>query len=225
VTGRQWGPAFSNASSDDGDRLRAVQETLAALELAKLVPVQVLVLHLGLPDTLAIGRRQNSRDAVLRSIGAIADAAAPLGVQVALENIPAALSTPESIAALVDEVDRPNVGACLDMGHAHLMGGVPDAVETFADVLVAAHVHDNHGTRDDHLPPYEGTIGWPATCMALRKIGYSGVLMLEIAPDAGDTAGMLARIDRARARLAAEFADDGNGHDRAGDGPVTTERV
>ena len=32
------------------------------------------------------------------------------------------------------------------------------------DLLVTAHIHDNHGEKDEHLPPYEGT----------HRIGTSG---------------------------------------------------
>lgn len=211
VAGRQWGSAFTNASAHDADRQRAVDETLLALEIATLVPVQVLVLHVGLPDSMATGHRANDRDAACRSIEAIAAAAATHGVRVALENIPAALSTPESIASIIEDLGLPNVGACLDAGHAHLMAGVPDAIEVFGDMLVATHIHDNHGTRDDHLPPYEGSIAWPTACGALQKVGYGGVLMLEVAPAGGGTAGTLDRIGRARARLLSELSADWSG--------------
>lgn len=204
--GGRWGAAFSNASGRQDVRQRAVHEALAALELARLVPVHALVLHLGLPDSLASGTDENGREAARRSIQEIAAAAAEGGVRVALENIPSALATPESIVAIIeDELEIPDLGACLDFGHANLMGGVMDAIETFADVLIATHVHDNHGTRDEHLPPFEGTIAWPEAVMALRKIGYDGLLMVEVAPNGAPTAEVLARARRACARLEAEL--------------------
>jgi sugar phosphate isomerase/epimerase len=40
-------------------------------------------------------------------------------------------------------------------------------LETLRDLFVTTHIHDNHGERDEHLLPYEGTIDWNATLAAL----------------------------------------------------------
>ncbi len=204
--GGRWGAAYSNASGREDVRRQAVHETLAALQLAHLVPVHALVLHLGLPDSLAAGGDGNSREAARRSVQEIVAAAAARDVRVALENIPSALATPESIVSLIGhELEIPGLGACLDFGHANLMGGVADAVEAFAEVLTTTHLHDNHGARDEHLPPFEGTIAWPEAMMALRKIGYDGLLMVEVAPNGAPAAEVLARARRACERLEAEL--------------------
>ncbi len=34
--------------------------------------------------------------------------------------------------------------------------------------MVTAHIHDNHGLKDEHLPPYDGTIEWKAALAACR---------------------------------------------------------
>ena len=199
-TGRWVGP-FNNASTRPLMRERAVRETLAALGLAARVPVSVLVLHVGLPDSLTAADGENSRDAARRSVETIAEAAGKLGVRVALEVIPNALSTPASLVSLVeDDLDVPNVGICLDFGHAHMMGDLVEAIDTVSELLVAAHVHDNHGSRDEHLAPGDGTIDWPAALIALQKVGYEGTLMLELA-GSGAPDDTLARARDARARL------------------------
>lgn len=200
-----WGTPFSNASPDRAVRERAVDETKRALALATRTPVQVLVVHLGLPDSLLPTPSGNSRDALRRSLMEIAEAADAVGVRVALENIPAAMSTPESIVALLDdELELPALGACLDFGHAHLMGGVMDAIETMGDVLIATHVHDNHGASDEHLAPFDGTIDWLAALTGLQKVGYDGVLMLEVAARGGPAPAMLERARQARMRFEAD---------------------
>ena len=199
-TGRWVGP-FNNASSQPLMRERAVRETLTALGLAARVPVSVLVVHAGLPDSLVTTEAENSRESARRSVETIAEAAGKLGVRVALEVIPNALSTPESLVALVEEeLDLPNVGICLDMGHAHMMSDVVESIETMSGSIIATHVHDNHGTRDEHLLPFDGTIDWPAALIALHKIGYEGTMMLELAGTDGPAA-TLARARDARARL------------------------
>ena len=199
-TGRWVGP-FNNASPRPLMRERAVRETLAALGLAARVPVSVLVVHLGLPDALTATQGENSREAARRSVETIAEAAGKLGVRVALEVIPNALSTPASLVSMVeDELDLPNVGICLDLGHAHMMGDLIEAIDTVSELLVATHVHDNHGSRDEHLPPLDGTIGWPAALIALQKVGYEGTMMLELA-GTDEPQRTLARARDARTRL------------------------
>jgi len=195
-----WINPLSIASTDGAARAQAVRETGAALDLARRVPVSVLVVHPGLQDSLLSPSLQNSLDAAMRSIEEIADIASPLGVRVALEVIPNAMSTAEALVNLLDRLDRPEVGVCLDFGHAHMQGDVIDAIETLSGVLVATHVHDNHGRRDEHLVPFEGTIDWAGALAALQKIGYDGMLMLELA-GAEPAAPVLERARQAIARL------------------------
>jgi sugar phosphate isomerase/epimerase len=56
---------------------------------------------------------------------------------------------------------------CLDVGHAHIGGGIGVALESMRERVVTAHIHDNHGEKDEHLLPFDGTIDWPATLAAL----------------------------------------------------------
>ena len=196
----RWVNPLSNASPDESVRVQAVRETGAALELARRVPVSVLVVHPGLQDSLLSPSVQNSRGAVLRSVEEIVALASPLGVRVALEVIPNAMSTADALVGLLDELDMPDVGVCLDFGHAHLQGGVVDAIETLSGLLAAAHVHDNHGRRDEHLAPFEGTIDWTGALMALQKVGYDGTMMLELA-GADPSAPALERARQAAVRL------------------------
>ena len=196
----RWVNPLSNASPDESVRVQAVRETGAALELARRVPVSVLVVHPGLQDSLLSPSVQNSRGAVLRSVEEIVALASPLGVRVALEVIPNVMSTADALVDLLDELDMPDVGVCLDFGHAHLQGGVVDAIETLSGLLAAAHVHDNHGRRDEHLAPFEGTIDWTGALMALQKVGYDGTMLLELA-GADPSAPALERARQAAVRL------------------------
>ncbi len=199
----RWGPALSNASRDPGVRARAVQEAVAALDLAHRVPVEFLVVHLGLPDSQPIPAGDNDPRAARDSLEEIATVADRLGVRIAVELIPNALSTPDAIVALLeDTVDLPRVGACLDVGHAFLWGDPVEAVETLSGHVVTTHVHDNHGTRDEHLVPFDGGVEWPALLISLEKVGYEGTLMLELS-DTGRAETVLQKARAARARLEA----------------------
>jgi sugar phosphate isomerase/epimerase len=39
---------------------------------------------------------------------------------------------------------------------------VAKSFEPLRTLVASAHIHDNHGEKDEHLPPYDGTIDWPA---------------------------------------------------------------
>jgi sugar phosphate isomerase/epimerase len=156
------------------------------------------VAHLGVPRPQKTPA-SDSRAAARRSIEELLRIAEPLGVQIAVEVIPNELSRPGSIVHFVED-DLDGVGICLDFGHAHLDGDVLDAVETVSEHLVATHVHDNNGRTDDHLLPFEGTIDWAGTLLAVQKVGYDGPFMFEIVPR-GSTREMLVRARSARQRI------------------------
>jgi sugar phosphate isomerase/epimerase len=198
--GDQWAPTFSNATADAARRLAAVQETEAALQVARRIPFKVLVVHLGTPAAKA-GADDNKPSAAGRSAEAICQAAASVGVRVALEVIPNALSTPSALSAMLDgELDASNAGVCLDFGHAFLGGDVADAIETVAEHVIATHVHDNHRKADEHLVPYRGTINWDAALISMQKIGYDGIYMMELA-NTETPAAVLEGARRARERF------------------------
>ncbi|CAN5688608.1 sugar phosphate isomerase/epimerase [soil metagenome] len=198
--GDVWSPTYSNALSDSVKRQSAVQEAEAALQIARRVPFPLLVVHLGTPDSRA-NPGDNNRSAAVKSAEAIVAAAAPLGVRVALEIIPNSVSTPASLAAILDdEIDSSAAGVCFDFGHAFLGGDVPDAIETVAEHLIATHVHDNHRREDEHLVPYRGAINWDTALMSMQKIGYDGTYLMELA-NTSTPAAVLEQAQGARVRL------------------------
>jgi sugar phosphate isomerase/epimerase len=197
----QWGEAFSNALTDDERRRRALAESEAALAIAATIPFHHLVVHLGVPDVARPEAGDNSRDAARRSIAALHEMAERAGVVLALEVIPNALSSPDSLVALIEnDLDGLNVGICMDVGHAHMMGDLNDAIESCSGHIVSTHLHDNRRKSDDHLSPGEGNIDWPATLMELQKVGYDGVWMFEVA-NTSTTTAVLAKANEARRRF------------------------
>jgi sugar phosphate isomerase/epimerase len=201
----QWVGPFSNASGDETRRRAALSEAEAALAIAKEIPYRYLVVHLGMPIVEQMPPKENQRDAARRSVEALVEMAALVNVKVALEVIPNPLSSAGALSHLIEEeLDGVDVGVCLDYGHAHLMGDVGEAIEMLSGHLWTTHVHDNGGKRDDHLVPYAGTIDWDAAMMGTQKIGYDGILMLEVG-DTGNPADVLKRSVKARERLEKTF--------------------
>jgi sugar phosphate isomerase/epimerase len=195
-----WGAALSNATSDAAVRGRTVREAEAALALADIVPFEFLVVHLGVPTDLAAAT-DNHLDAARRSVEELHGAAARHGVKLALEVIPNRLSTVEALVRLIDDdLELPDVGICLDYGHAFLMGDLADTIEAASGHLVTTHIHDNPGKDDTHLVPFDGRIDWSTAVMTTQKVGYEGVWLMELA-NTGDRDEVLRRAEHACTRL------------------------
>jgi sugar phosphate isomerase/epimerase len=201
VRGGRWTGAYSIASADDQARSRALAEIEATLTIADRVRPSFLVVHVGIPESQTPGVSDNRFDAARRSIETLHRLVQPLGIRLALEVIPNQLSSAERLVSLIDdELDDNDVGICFDFGHAHMMGDVVDAIETTSGHLVTTHVHDNSGRSDDHLLPFEGTIPWDATLMALQKIGFEGSFVFELAASTTPRR-TLERAQRTRSRF------------------------
>ena len=197
---------MSLASADASEREAALAETERALHIARRIPFRTLVVHLGRPRAEGV-RGGTNRDAARRSVDALAQLAAPLDVRIALEVIPNDLSRAESLAQLIDQdIERTNVGICLDLGHARLAGDVADAIELVSGHLAAMDVHDNRGRGDDHLVPFDGAIDWPSALTTVQKVGYDGALTLELS-SRGATKDTLARARDARRRMESLMKD------------------
>jgi sugar phosphate isomerase/epimerase len=193
-----WGETVSIGAADEARRRLAVTETRAALGVAAALPVPLLVLHLGSPSADAA---DPSRASVARSLTELREAADVAGVKLALEVIPNRLSTAARLVQwLEEELEGTPSGICVDVGHANLGGDAVDAIETCSGHILTTHLHDNHGKRDDHLLPGEGTIDWPAAMLAFRKVGYDGAWIFELKP-AADPSAVLTRASEARRRL------------------------
>ena len=80
------------------------------------------------------------------------------GVQLVLENV---LETePELLLEILDGVNDPRLGMCLDIGHANAYSKVilTDWVDRCAKHIRHVHIHNNDSTKDAHQPLFDGTI-------------------------------------------------------------------
>lgn len=196
-----WKDGLTLAASDEAQRKAAVEETLATLDVSAAVRYSTLVLHGGVPDPHG-GPADNHLASLVRSLEELSPVAQRYGVRLAVEVIPNALSTPSALVELIESDIDAELGICMDVGHARLMGDVVDAIETCSGHLVATHLHDNRGRTDDHLVPGKGVIDWDATLLALQKIGYDDVWMLELAA-AAERKPVLEAAAKARERFEA----------------------
>jgi sugar phosphate isomerase/epimerase len=197
----QWGRRYSTATRDSSARQAMLHEMEAALEIARHIPFAFFVLHLGVPVAQQPAPDDNSREAALRTIEHVHRLAEPLGVTLALEVMDNKLSTTPALVDMIEnDLDGMDIGLCMDVGHAHMLGDTAEAVEIASEYVITTHIHDNRRQKDDHLVPFEGSINWGATIMALEKIGYDRVLMYEVR-NTDSATEVLERCVRARKKL------------------------
>jgi sugar phosphate isomerase/epimerase len=67
--------------------------------------------------------------------------------------------TPSTIIALLDYFSEKNLWFCFDTGHFNLFTTLPldEWLKPLRKRLKELHIHDNHGTSDEHLPIGKGT--------------------------------------------------------------------
>lgn len=192
--GRAGAPAVNVLHPEKSRRIDAMDEIKRALEAAERIPFRNLVLHMGEREDGWSLRTIEYAETALEHLGAFAR---PLGVRLLVENLLNEPTTPEHLAAILEAGHLPNVGVCLDMGHAHITVGVDAAMATLGERISSVHVHDNHGDRDEHLWPGDGTIDWPAAHAALAALAAPPALVLEPHPsldaDAADLTRQIAR--------------------------------
>jgi sugar phosphate isomerase/epimerase len=153
-----------------------MDEIKRAIEVADLLPFRYLVLHLGLPNE---EYDLSKFDAAFTSIEHLNIFAKERGVQILLENIPSALSSPEHIQLFLNYT-RLDLKVCFDTGHAHMAGGVQPAFRTLRDRIAAVHIHDNHGEKDEHLLPFDGDIDWAQTVRDFRSADGQFPILFEL---------------------------------------------
>ncbi|MGH9398502.1 MAG: sugar phosphate isomerase/epimerase family protein [Terriglobia bacterium] len=175
-SGRSGGLAISPSYTEKRLRIESMDEIKRAIEIADRLPFRYLVVHLGLPDDEYDLRKF---DAAFTSLEHLRIFAKERGAQIVLENATDALSTPDRLCQFV-QYTRLGVKVCLDVGHAHLTGGVLPALAILKPLIATVHLHDNRLDKDDHLLPFAGFVDWPAVMKALRELGGGPAGLIEL---------------------------------------------
>ena len=115
------------------------------------------------------------------------------GVKIATENmwlwdaekdraVFAACATEEDFLKHLNAVNDDYFVACLDLGHAEMMGEDTSAVsmiKALGNKLEALHIHDNDKWKDSHQIPFSMKMDFDKIVKALKEINYQGYFTLE----------------------------------------------
>jgi sugar phosphate isomerase/epimerase len=180
--GRESGATIEISDTERIRRVDAVDEVKRALEVAERIPFRYLVQHMGHGRQMANPRKF---DAAFNSLELLVVFAKQRGVTIALENTPGELGSPASLEQFIRETHLRELRLCFDIGHAHIEAGVEPSFEIMRERVATTHLHDNHGEKDEHLLPYEGTIDWDAALRAFSAAPEPLPLVLELKEQAG----------------------------------------
>jgi sugar phosphate isomerase/epimerase len=180
--GRESGVPISISDPERIRRLDAVDEIKRALDVAERIPFHYLIQHIGHGRQMADPRKLDAAFTSLENLSMFAKAR---GVTIALENTPDELSAPGSLQHFITDTHLHDLKLCFDIGHAHVEAGVTASFDAMRERVVTTHIHDNHGDKDEHLLPFDGTIEWDAALRALAQGAQPLPIVFEIKAQAG----------------------------------------
>jgi sugar phosphate isomerase/epimerase len=191
---RHVAPNINLIDSEKTHRITAMDEVKRALESAEQIPITACVLHLGHKDDHWNTRALENSLTAIEHLKAFAH---PLGVRILIENLQNEITTPEHILEILRVGHFDRVGVCLDIGHAHLSRpenniGINEAFDLLKPRIAQLHLHDNHGTKDDHLWPGTASPGglsidWQNAARQIASLPPNTPGILEIAHDLEET--------------------------------------
>jgi sugar phosphate isomerase/epimerase len=199
---RESGTPLSICEVERVRRIEAMDELKRVIDVADDLPYSRLIVHMGGSRETADPRK---RDAAFSTLEHLILHAHHAGVAICVENTTSEMGDPAYLRAFVDETRLTGLRFNFDVGHAHLADFPEDerlekSFSPLRELVSSVHLHDNHGEKDEHLPPYDGTIDWPAAIRTLQSVPQANLpLVLELKEKTGAEApGIAEQLAAAR---------------------------
>lgn len=155
-------------SFDNLDGESVFQSYFQCVEDCAQFGIPTMVIHL--PDD---GYPVNSLG--LKRLGAIIAEAEKRDVQIAFEN----LTNIQNLELVLSSFRSKNVGYCYDSCHHSNYAPKEDLPRRYGSRLMALHLQDNGGKRNQHQLPFDGNINWLSVMENISLTGYKGATTLE----------------------------------------------
>lgn len=162
-------------SETEYQRKAGVELVVNRLEMSASLGGSFIVLH---APMMACDEKKSWRQA-FKSMGEIMPVAERLGVAIAIENM--CNDDFGGIDELLERHPSALLGVCYDVGHGNV--GKADGllqVEKRAAKVIALHVHDNNGFRDQHELPFTLSVDWAAFARTIAKTPCRDRINLEV---------------------------------------------
>jgi sugar phosphate isomerase/epimerase len=192
---RESGTPLSICEVERVRRVEAMDELKRVIDVADELPYSRLILHMGGSRETADPRK---RDAAFSTLEHLILHAHHAGVAICVENTTSEMGDPAYLRAFVDETRLTGLRFNFDVGHAHLADFPEDerlekSFSPLRELVSSVHLHDNHGEKDEHLLPYDGTIAWPNAIKVLQSVPQTSLpLVLELKEKTGAEAPTVA---------------------------------
>ena len=173
-----FGKAWDIAARDEAQRQEGGRKLAEIIRSAKDWGARVLTLHPGLEPVLPEDRPIRALRSA-RSVRELRDVAAPLGLQIALEDLPRSClgNTGEELEAILDAA--PGVGCCFDVNHL-LQESHADFLARLAPRIIQTHLSDYDGVDERHWLPGRGIVPFGLIAETLQQSGYRGPYLFEL---------------------------------------------
>lgn len=183
---RWYDPALHLTHPDPIRYRRAVEAYLRAVDALVLLGHPLLLTHdLDLAGTDGV-EDPKARERTVEALREIAAYCQSAGIQMVVENMPRGWATSVSrLCGVVQEVNHPALGVCIDTAHAYRGDDVNQALKIAASLVTTLHINDADA-REEHLLPGKGAIPWRTIMQQLQEIAYTGDFIYEL----GDPAAL-----------------------------------
>ncbi len=172
------------ASLKEDIRRASVNIMKQCIDVAHRMDVERIVVHGGKCPADQAALVDRARDRMTTSLFELAKFAHERGVHLGIENKQRGsdielLVYPKEHRDVVEQLRDLGAVAVVDLGHANTTGTNPaEFLNILNGTMAEVHLHDNNGTRDEHLPFGEGTLP-VATIMDTLQHEFNGDIIIE----------------------------------------------
>lgn len=101
------------------------------------------------------------------------------GLTLCVENVME--TSPDALRQVAEQVNDPRLRICFDVGHAFCQSGeLAPWLDALAPYSSHVHLHNNHGTFDEHLGLPDGTLDMAAVIRQLEALAPQATYTLEV---------------------------------------------
>ncbi|MBC7121310.1 MAG: sugar phosphate isomerase/epimerase [Candidatus Methanosuratus sp.] len=150
------------ASASERVRQLSIELVKESVDHARELGALLVVMHPGSFQPVSRGAPDADWALNFASLSEIREYAAQEGVNLCLENMPAGtrlfFQSPQDFLRASEE--GLDFDLTLDVGHANTKGTLREFLALLKGRIRHLHLHDNMGSRDEHLPVGRGTVDW-----------------------------------------------------------------
>ncbi|MHC1625326.1 MAG: sugar phosphate isomerase/epimerase family protein [Methermicoccaceae archaeon] len=174
----------------------SVSQVIEAMELCAEF-ARVVTVHPGHLSPLSLNYPDEAKERLIAALKRIGKAAEELDYTVGVENMVnfkfVFCRTRVETEEIIEAVASPHVGITLDVGHANTTGELDEFLKS--NKIVHAHLHDNDGKHDLHMPIGSGTIDWDKVKEALKNRQIYSILEMRDIEEGIQSLNLLRGLD------------------------------